>query len=144
MEIHVKKGVDKAVFGMRQKDITAIYGKPDRQYTDDENNVIYLYNKFKMRLTFYDDEELRLGYIIVSGNNIELAGKKVTGRLWNDVAADIPFKQDSFEKETFDSTDNYFNEANWIIFQVEFDEVVKVELGALINDKDEFEWKFKG
>jgi hypothetical protein len=27
--------------------------------------------------------------------------------------------------------------------QTEFDEVVKFEIGAIINDKDEFDWKFK-
>jgi hypothetical protein len=27
--------------------------------------------------------------------------------------------------------------------QTEFDEVVKVEVGAIINQKDEIDWKFK-
>ncbi|MEN9982019.1 MAG: hypothetical protein RL542_1806, partial [Bacteroidota bacterium] len=38
--------------------------------------------------------------------------------------------------------ENYFNEENWIIFQTEFEEVVKFEIGAIINAKDEFDWKF--
>jgi hypothetical protein len=45
-------------------------------------------------------------------------------------------------QEEFDTFENYFNEENWIIFQTEFDEVVKFEIGAIINDKDEFDWKF--
>jgi hypothetical protein len=48
-----------------------------------------------------------------------------------------------WEREEFDTLENFFNEPNWIILQAEFDEVVKVEIGAIINDKDEFEWKFK-
>jgi hypothetical protein len=27
-----KNGIDKLIFGMKQKDVTAIYGKPDRNY----------------------------------------------------------------------------------------------------------------
>jgi hypothetical protein len=49
----------------------------------------------------------------------------------------------NFTQEEFDTFENYFNEDNWIIFQTEFDEVVKVEVGAIINQKDEFDWKFK-
>ena len=50
----------------------------------------------------------------------------------------------SLEIENFDTVDNYFNESNWLIFQVEYNEVIRFELGATINDKDEFDWKFKG
>ena len=50
----------------------------------------------------------------------------------------------SLEIENFDTVDNYFNESNWMIFQVEYNEVIRFELGATINDKDEFDWKFKG
>jgi hypothetical protein len=49
----------------------------------------------------------------------------------------------NFTQEEFDTFENYFNEDNWIIFQTEFEEVVKVEIGAIINQKDEFDWKFK-
>ena len=51
---------------------------------------------------------------------------------------------DVVAKASNKSFENYFNEENWIIFQTEFDEVVKFEIGAIINDKDEFDWKFKG
>jgi hypothetical protein len=33
----------------------------------------------------------------------------------------------NFTQEEFDTFENYFNEDNWIIFQTEFDEVVKVK-----------------
>jgi hypothetical protein len=48
----------------------------------------------------------------------------------------------NFTQEEFDTFENYFNEENWIIFQTEFEEVVKFEIGAIINSKDEFDWKF--
>jgi hypothetical protein len=36
---------------MKQKDVTAIYGKPDRNYKDEDDNVIFAYNTLKIRLT---------------------------------------------------------------------------------------------
>ena len=48
------------------------------------------------------------------------------------------------EVERFDATENHFNESNWLILQSEFGTVIRVEIGALIDDvKDEFQWKFK-
>ncbi len=144
MKINLKAGVGELLFGMKEKDVKAVYGEPDRVYKDEDKNIIYLYNALKLRLTFYQDEDLRLGYIITSNPDLELAGSKIIGQKWADVqklANDNKIK--SFEKENFDAADNYFNEANWVIFQVEFDEVIKVELGAIIKPDDEFDWKFK-
>ncbi|MUV03057.1 hypothetical protein GN157_04980 [Flavobacterium rakeshii] len=143
MKVNLKTGVDKLLFGMKQQDVKAIYGEPDREYKDDEENIIYVYNKEKFRLTFYSDEDLRLGYIISANPELELFSNKIIGQKWGDVAAVLKEnKITSFEKEPFDITDNYFNEDNWVIFQVEFDEVDTLELGAVFNSKDEFDWKF--
>ncbi len=49
----------------------------------------------------------------------------------------------NWEQEDFDSLENHFNESNWLILQTEFNEIVGAEIGAIINDNDEFEWKFK-
>ena len=55
---------------------------------------------------------------------------------------ELPFK--SWEVERFDATENHFNESNWLILQSEFGTVIRVEIGALIDDvKDEFQWEFK-
>jgi hypothetical protein len=76
---------------------------------------------------------------------MELFGNKIIGRTISDVKAALAQKGiTKFTQEDFDTFENYFNEDNWIIFQTEFDEVVKFEIGAIINDKDEFDWKFKG
>ena len=144
MKINLKSGIGELLFGMKEKDVKAVYSEPDRTYKDEDKNTIYLYNALKLRLTFYQDEDFRLGFITTSNPELELAGNKLIGQKWADVeklAADNKLKD--FEKESFDMADNYFNESNWIIFQVEFDEVVKVELGAIINSNDEFDWKFK-
>lgn len=144
MKINLRSGIGELLFGMKEKDVKALYGEPDRSYKDEDKNVIYLYNDKKLRLTFYQDEEFRLGYIIGAHPELELFSAKVVGEKW--VALEERLRNNriaGLENETIDASETYFNEANWIIFQVEFGEVTKVELGAIINAKDEFDWKFK-
>ena len=141
MILNPKNGIDKLLFGMQQKDVEAIYGKPDKEFKDDDENIIYLYNKEKLRLTFYEDESFKLGYIISSNPELLLMDKKVIGRNCIELKTELPFK--SWEVEDFDSTENHFNESNWLTLQSEFGIVIRVEIGAIINDNDELEWKFK-
>lgn len=144
MKINLKTGIDQLIFGMKQNDVIAVYGKPDKDYKDEDDNVIFAYNGLKARLTFYQDEDLKLGYLVVSHPDLELFGNKVIGKMIADAQKDLAAKGiTKFTKEAFDTFENYFNEDNWIILQTEFDEVVKFEIGAIINDKDEFDWKFK-
>jgi hypothetical protein len=143
MKINLKNGIEKLLFGMKQNDVTALYGKPDRNYKDEDDNVIFAYNKLKMRLTFYKDEEFKMGYIVASSPDLELFGNKVIGKKISEVKKELASKGiTKFTQEDFDTFENYFNEENWIILQTEFDEVVKFEIGAIINAKDEFDWKF--
>ncbi|MEI7510095.1 MAG: hypothetical protein WCJ62_11605 [Flavobacterium sp.] len=141
MKLTPKNGIDQLLFGMKQKDVIAIYGSPDKHFEDDDNNIIFLYNKSKLRLTFYQDEDYRLGYIITSNPEVTLLDKAVIGRDITELKQELPFK--IWEQEDFDSTENHFNESNWLILQSEFDAVIRLEIGAIINDKDEFDWKFK-
>jgi hypothetical protein len=144
MKINPKIGIDKLIFGMKQNDVIAIYGKPNRNYKDEDDNVIFSYNTLKIRLTFYKEEELKLGYLVASSPDLELFGNKIINRKITDVKKDLAQKGiTKFTQEEFDTFENYFNEENWIILQTEFEEVVKFEIGAIINDKDEFDWKFK-
>jgi hypothetical protein len=141
MKINPKNGVDKLLFGMKQNHVEAIYGKPNKQFNDDDGNCIYLYFAEKLRLTFYEDEGFRLGYIITSNPEATLLDKKVIGINVEELKNELPFK--SWEQEDFDSTVNHFNESNWLILQSEFGVVIRVEIGAIIKDNDEFDWKFK-
>ena len=144
MKINLKNGIDKLIFGMKQNDVIAIYGKPNKNYKDEDDNVIFVYNELKIRLTFYEEEELKLGYLVASSPSLELFGNKIINRKIADIKKDLAQKGiTKFTQEEFDTFENYFNEENWIILQTEFDEVVKFEIGAIINDKDEFDWKFK-
>lgn len=141
MKINPKNGVGELLFGMKQNDVIAVYGQPDRQFNDDDQNTIFLYDRHKLRLTFYEDEDFRLGYIITSNAGATLLDKKVIGCNVGQLKAELPFK--SWETENFDSTENHFNESNWLTLQAEFGDVIRVEVGAIINDDDQLEWKFK-
>lgn len=144
MKINLKTGIDELIFGMTQKNVMAVYGEPDRQYKDDENNIIYLYNDKRIRVTFYEDEDMRMGYLICSHPDLELFGNRIIGRPTAEVQEEIIERGiKSWEVETFDSVDNVFNESNWLILQSEFEKIIRVEVGATINDNDEFDWKFK-
>jgi hypothetical protein len=143
MKINLKTGIDKLIFGMKQNDVIAIYGKPDRNYKDEDDNVIFAYNTLKIRLTFYQEEELKLGYMVASSSELELFDNKVIGKQIKEIKKELSRKGVAkFTQEEFDTFENYFNEENWFILQTEFDEVVKFEIGAIINDKDQFDWKF--
>lgn len=144
MDINLKSGIGGLLFGMKEQNVVALLGEPTRRFKDDEKNTVYQYNASKLRLTFYADEDFKLGYIIGASEDLKLQGNSIIGQPWELVydrlsAAGIK----DFEKETGDITEAYFNEANWLLVQVEFGVVTRVEVGAIINNKDEFEWKFK-
>ena len=143
MKINLKNGIDKLLFGMLQKDVIAIYGKPTKTYKDEEENVIFLYNEQKIRLTFYVEEDLKLGYIVSSNENLTVFDQKIIGKTIDTIKKELaPKGLKTWEEESFDTYENFFNEDYWMIVQTEFGFAVKVELGAIIKN-DEFEWKFK-
>jgi hypothetical protein len=146
MEVKLKFGIDQLLFGMKQKDVEALYGKPSSQYVDEEDNIVYVYNQQKMRLTFYDEEEMRLGYIIAQHPNLTLFGETFIGKTWEEVKTLLATnKITKLETELVEGTENYFSEENWMFVNVDYGQVFKVELGAVFKEKDDdFDWKFKG
>jgi len=143
MKVKLKYGIGQLLFGMKQKDVEAIYGKPNKQYNDEEDNIVYVYNDHKTRLTFYDEEELRLGYITSTNNELELFDSKIIGKPWSEIQNLLnQNKLSDFETDVVDGTENYFFEDNWLFVNVDYDLVFKIELGAVFNNQDEFDWKF--
>ena len=144
MKVLLAAGIGELLFGMKTSDVEEIYGAPDKIFNDDDKNLIYLYNRYKWRLTFYSDEDFRLGYVISSHPDLKLFNINLIGEKIEIVKQNLNergFRK--WEQEYFDTTENHFNEEHWLILQAEFGEVISVEVGAIINDKDEFNWKFK-
>jgi hypothetical protein len=142
MKITLKSGIDQLLFGMKRADVEKLYGKPDRQFEDDDQNVIWLYNAVRLRLTFYEDEDFRLGYLIASHPELEIAGQTVIGVTTENVKQQLQRYFKTWETEQFDMTENHFNEENWFILQAEFGVVTKVEMGVVAKNLDDFDWKF--
>lgn len=131
------------LFGMKEQDVTKILGKPDTQYKDEEENVVFMYNSRKLRLIFYKEESFRLGYMTTTNPIIKLFNTTVIGKNWSDVFSVLEKnKVKSFETDTVEGMISYFNEENWLFFHVDYNEIVKIEIGAVFSDKDEFDWRF--
>lgn len=142
MIIDPKNGIAGLLFGMQTQQVESILGAPDRQYRDEDENIIYLYSTHKLRLTFYADEAFRLGYAITSNKQATLLGYTVIGNPLDEMLEALPFK--SWEREDFDSVTNHFNESNWLTLQSEYGEVIRIEIGAMIDEvTDAFLWRFK-
>ncbi|WP_396197801.1 hypothetical protein [Flavobacterium sp.] len=143
MEIKLKYGIDNLLFGMKEQDVTKILGKPDTQYKDEEENVVFMYNTRKLRLIFYKEEAYRLGYMTTTNPVVKLFNTTIIGKNWSDVFPVLEKnKVKSFETDTVEGMMSYFNEENWVFVHVDYNEIVKIEVGAVFSDKDEFDWKF--
>lgn len=144
MEIKLKYGIDNLLFGMKEQDVTKILGKPDSSYKDEDENVVFVYNSRKLRLTFYKEEDYRLGYMTTSNPIIKLFNTTLIGKNWSEIYPVLEKnKIKSFESDTVEGVVSYFNEENWLFFHVDYNEIVKIELGAVFKEKeDDFDWKF--
>jgi hypothetical protein len=143
MEIKLKYGIDNLLFGMKEQDVTKILGKPDTQYKDEEENVVFMYNARKLRLIFYKEEAFKLGYLTTTNPIVKLFNTSLIGKNWSDVFPVLEkHKVKSFETDTVEGMMSYFNEENWLFIHVDYNEIVKIEVGAVFSDKDEFDWRF--
>ena len=143
MEIKLKYGIDNMLFGMKEQDVTKILGKPDTQYKDEEENIVFMYNARKLRLIFYKEEAFKLGYMTTTNPIVKLFNTTIIGKNWSDVLPVLEkHKVKSFETDTVEGMMSYFNEENWLFVHVDYNEIVKIEVGAVFSDKDEFDWRF--
>lgn len=144
MEIKLKYGIDNLLFGMKEHDVIKILGKPDSSYKDEDENVVFIYNSRKLRLTFYKEEDFRLGYMTTSISMVKLFNTSLIGKNWSEVYPILEKnKVKYFESDTSEGILSYFNEENWLFFHLDYNEIVKIELGAVFKEKeDDFDWKF--
>ena len=144
MEAKLKFGLDQLLYGMKQNNVEQIYGKADFQFFDEDENVILVYNKLKTKLTFYADEDFKLGYITTSNKELTFFGTTFLGKSKSEVLE--LFKANKIEKwetEIVEGEEMLFNEDNWIFLYFDYNELIKIEIGAVFNNQDEFDWKFK-
>jgi len=136
-------GIGDLVFGMRTKDVEKVLGKPNNFFDDEDGNKVFLYNAYKARLTFYADEDFRLGYIICTHPELQLSGLKLLNGPIDKVKKELIAKgMPIWEEDEIDTMTRFFNEKNWLTLVAEYEEIICVELGATIDKADNFIWKF--
>ncbi len=142
MKLKLKEGVDNILFGTSINFVEERFGKPDKIYEDEEGNKKYQYNKQKLTLSFYKEADFRLAYVQTSSEEIEIFASKIIGKDIDNVLDFLESKGiEDFKYEDYDSFETYTNEDNWLVLNVEYGIVDEVEIGVIINDDDEYEWK---
>lgn len=130
MEIKLKKGIGSFQFGMGKHEVISSIGKPDieKNDPDDANERLLIYNDLKATITFYVNEQNKLGYIRSTNKDLKYKDQKIIDLNVEDVQA-ILKECKKWEKETYDFFTTYFNEENWITLNVQYGKVFEIELG---------------
>ena len=142
MEIKLGTGLGAITFGKKEAEIIALLGEPDKMFTaeEDEDELIYQYNKLQLRLTFYNHEDGRLGYISTADTGTVFEGKTIIGEPVEKVTDEV-FKQvEEWDIENYDFFDTYMNEEYWLILTTDYGKVVEVDFGVLIDEDEEYIW----
>ncbi|MDB4291949.1 hypothetical protein N9954_00975 [Maribacter sp.] len=143
MDLKPKIGVDKLKFGMSQKDIFEILGSPDRKRIDEDDDDLLLleYNKIRLRLTIYLNEQNRLGYMRTSNPDLMFNGNRIIGSQIDLVKKDIFGKIiDTWEVEEHDFFITHSNDNVWLTLDEEFGTVTNVEVGVTFLNGEDYDW----
>ena len=143
MVVNLGIGIDKVRFGMDQSQIESILGKPDREnmHSDDSDRLLLEYNDHNLRLTIYKDEQNRLGYLTTSNRNLTFEGKNIIGETIDYVKNEV-FNNTVkiWEIDEYEFWCTYGEIEHWITLNVEFNKIIGLELGVIIDDSDEYLW----
>ncbi len=143
MELKPKIGVDNLKFGMKRTEVIEILNKPDRILTnqEDENELILEWNYLKLRMTFYQNENDRFGYLRTINPELKFNGKRIIGAQLEFVKKQI-FAEliKDWEIDEYDFFTTYFNEQNWLTLHVEYGVVTEFEIGVPFKNEENFEW----
>lgn len=143
MKLSPKIGIDNLKFGMSQKDIYEILGMPDRKRIDqDDSEQLFLeFNKQRLRLTIYRNENNRLGYLQTSNPNLEFNNHKVINSKIEFVKKEV-FDEliKDWEIEDYDFFSTHSNDDYWITLNVEYGVVISVEIGVTFKNEEDYDW----
>jgi len=143
MELKPKIGIDNLKFGMSQTDIISILGEPDKKQIDedDTHGLICDYYMLKLRLTFYLNENGRLGYIRTANEGLIYDGQKILYSQIEIAKSEIfgnIISEWLIDQYQFFST--HFNEEYWLTLNEDYGEVNGVELGVPFKNAEEYDW----
>jgi len=135
-------GIGPLRFGDKRSVVKRHLGNPDeiKRVLDSDGDVQWVYNDQKLRLTFYSEHGMRLGYARCSHSSLKLGGRKVIGASIKQLL-DIPeLREIQFVAEEYDMFTSYFNEAAWLLLNVEYQCVNEVEVGVPFKNDEEYNW----
>ncbi|WP_159039924.1 hypothetical protein [Christiangramia fulva] len=143
MVLKPKIGFDNIKFGMNQKDVISILGKPDRKYLEedtDDNELVLEWKSLMLRLTFYRDENNRFGYLRTRNKNFSFESKAIINQPIEIVKKEVFKNAEYWEIDEYNFMRVYFNEENWIALNCEYDLVLEIEMGVPFRNDSDYNW----
>lgn len=142
MQLKPGIGIDEIIFGLKEADIIKLLGKPDKTFTDEEDDdLIYQYNKLRLCLTFLKEEGNKLRYIRCANQALTFNGKPLLDQPIKYVLDEVLRGDREWETEQYEFFDTYFNEESWIVLNVAYEVVSDIEIGVPYEDDGEtYKW----
>jgi hypothetical protein len=143
MKLTLGVGVDNLVFGMKRAAVERILGMPDEIFIDedDTNQLIWVFNKKKMMLTFYKDENYKLGYLRTSNPQLKYNETKIIGMdVEHAKQAVFRIKRDSWKVEDYSFFSIHTNYKNRLVLNVAYGMITDVEIGLRVDERKRYIW----
>ena len=133
-------GIDQLKFGMSQNEVIQLLGEPTRILVDNgdkDKNPVFQYNLLRLRLSFYREDDIRLGYIRTTNPRAQFQHNEIIGTPIEDAIKAFGHPKSSWEEDLYFSFNSYFNETIWTVLHEEYGLVTNIELGYLFDKKGE-------
>ena len=143
MEVKPGIGIGLVKFGMDKEEVEFLFGEPSEKEIDqeDENKEIWIFNDEKMRLSFYPDEDYKLGYIETSNPELEFNGKKLLGLKIEEAKHEFVNRRiESWEQDKYSSFSVEFNEDYYLSLHQSYGELTEIHMGVPFKNDDEYQW----
>lgn len=141
MYINIGVGADNLVFGMTQKEVVEIIGKPYKVTINETNDgeAAYYKEMFKLKFThlqhnkLYSIEDYNTNIIFLGGNVREKSKTEIKGLLLDHGYSDTIY-------DDYDYFDTLFCEKLWTTFSFRFDKLYCLEFSPLRKNTDKWVW----
>lgn len=144
MELRIGQGLGEMVFGMREKDLANVLGKPDKAY-DEETHRELQYNRLRCTAWLDPDDDHRLNWIVCDHPDVEIFGARLMGKPKDEVLDHLAKHLDEdVEFEDHGSFESHLFEESWLELQFEYGVLFSVRFGSLFDDNDDPIWAFDG
>jgi len=142
MEIKLGIGTDSIVFGMTKEYITKKFGKPDRiNETEPKEGVIYYYNKFMVKLYFYQEDDYKLVSIENYNEESKLYNEFIIGKTMPELKELLENQGISdFSYEDWEIFDIMNCDEISASFEVLFNKIVSIQFNPFYDGNGDIIW----